>query len=117
MNTPKAVETKILDISEIDLLPRLTALEFQRVFDGEIKTQWFMDRSTREEVRIRAIGDRLAITNDPLRSDTQRIPALHQKIMRDGTQFNTAIDMLVQSGLSKVGLQSIKERVGYVLDL
>lgn len=113
LNRLREVETKILDTTEAQLLPRLQALGFERHFEGILKTQWLMNRHNKKELRVRQKDDIIMVEHE---TKVSREDSTEQ-CSTDITDFNAVITELIGTWFSKVGISNIKRRVSYILDI
>lgn len=116
MNYLHEVETKILDTTEAELLPKLQSLGFKPYFKGVLKAQWLVNPYGGEKLRIRQENDIVMVEQKmPAPGSNVNIKSL-QETGFEARGFEEIIETLLKVGLEKVGFPSVKRRVSYILD-
>ena len=110
------IETKLLEVTEARLLPRLQELGFQPYFSGELKAQWLINPTNGKKLRVRQEGDSVMIEHkSPLAPGGVGMKSMKETGF-SARDFDAAIETLCLVGLEKVGLPSVKRRVSHVLN-
>lgn len=114
---PPEVEAKILDTTEVQLLPRLTELGFKPYFEGILKAQWLINPANGEKIRIRQENNIVMVEHKAVAEGGSDQIKSRQETGFEARDFEAVIATLCKIGLEKAGQVSIKRRASYIRNL